>query len=350
MIALALAAMLLAAPATEAKPAPAPADFDRACRDEYGRDLCDEAVRADIRRRFGVEPAEALAGRGVEGVRVFMVDGYSRDMPLISVLWADETAAPVLETRVLTRDSFRVMTAPANRWTVESVGTLMRLTLTSEERVGRYGPPAADGSPPPPVLCLHAWVSITEVLDAGRVHRRIRTACGDDAVFDGGYLLSTTALNGQDGCWALDASLYRNDSTRLVACASLMGDTPYDAAEIHNRLSGRVFARPGETALDDLSAMMAPDLTVRWPDQPASQGPTAVASAWHKRTQNPGRARLWIQSATASKQGVTVTGLLSEQRGEDESVEAAFSQTWTKDKRYIWRLTDWTIQPFAKRR
>jgi ketosteroid isomerase-like protein len=346
MMALALAAMLLAQP-SEASP---PRAFDRACMDEYARDLCDEAMRAEIRRRLGAEPAEDLARQGVEGVRVFMVDGYSRDMPMVSVLWSDPAATPVIETRSPSRDGFNLRTAPAKAWTAETTRTLMRLTRTSQERVERD--PAPDWKDPtrPLTLCLHAWVSITEAIEAGKVHRRIRTACGDDPIFDGGFQLSTAALAAYDSCRALDGSLYRNDSARLGACATLEGDNPYNAAQIHNRLNRPSFDRPTATALDDLAAMMSPDLVVSWPDRPQSQGPQAIATAWQARTQGDSRARLWIKSVTGSERTVKVTGLMFEQRGDDQDVEAEFTQTWTKDKGFAWRLTEWTIQPFSKRK
>ena len=57
--------------------------IDRDCKDEYGRNLCEARLRDFIVRSFKLEPAESLPPTRAPQLRVFMIDGYSQDLPAL---------------------------------------------------------------------------------------------------------------------------------------------------------------------------------------------------------------------------------------------------------------------------
>lgn len=131
--------------------------FDRLCMDAYARDHCDRGQRDEIERSFRVPPAEFLAKQGWQGVRVFMVDGYSNDMPLLTVLHR-RSGPQALEVRGPSRD-VRTLEATPGPELEAAARTLLASTAASP-----VAPPeVSDGS-----VCLHAWVAYIEVLDGGR--------------------------------------------------------------------------------------------------------------------------------------------------------------------------------------
>ena len=97
MKAILLAATILLTPAAAGAAEP---KFDRDCMDDYGRDLCDAKTLQAIRESFQAPPVETLAKDGWAGVRVYLVDGYSHDLPMVTI--ARKGDGPVeVETRAL---------------------------------------------------------------------------------------------------------------------------------------------------------------------------------------------------------------------------------------------------------
>ncbi|MFZ5670065.1 MAG: hypothetical protein ACOY4K_11270 [Pseudomonadota bacterium] len=341
MIALALAAALAAAePGAEAHP------FDRACMDDYGRDLCDPGMRAEIRAKFGVPSAEDLARQGFEGVRVFTVNGYSRDMPLISVLRRPMGQA-TLEVRV---DGGATMTTPASAWTWRVADSLADLAKASPPHPPEIPPAVStkggnDDDDVAITICLHAWVTVTEVISRGRVTTRIRNACGEDPLFDGSFFLSTLALRAFSGCFALNPLDYRNDSDRLIGCSHIKGKDGYTSAALYNavRRSPPFGGSWGVTVLPE--QWLAEDVVVEQVDEPDQAGRVAVAAAWPFR---PGRGgvRLFVDSVDAGFETGAVTGIVERDLEDGKLVSAPFTQHWVNTKG-VWRLKRWTIGEFA---
>lgn len=331
-----LATALLAVAAPEASSSKR---GDGVCLDEYGRDLCDPAVRSGIRERFGLEPAETLAREGVEGVRVFMVDGYSNDMPVMSVLRRGKQP-PVLEVRVK-GDEPKVMTAEPSLWTQEVASSLGRLVRESPSRTAPPREAAKPGGKELPVICLHAWTTVVESLKDGKVEARFRRACGDEPIFDGAYTLATQALTAFPACQMLDPKQYRNDSARLVGCAALAGAVPQYAAEVRNRLGSPAFSFSPQASRADVEALLAKDAVLEWPDQPALQGQTEIAAFWKaSKIINP-----HIAMVEADQSRVVATGQVRRRVGEEAQI-ARFTQEWVREN-HLWRIRRWTVEPFT---
>lgn len=335
MIGAVLAAMLLAAPV-----APAPKDdpaalVREACGDDDGRDLCDRAVQEKIRLALDAEPAEALARRGVQGVRVFMVNGYGNDQPMVAILWEGK-AAPAIEVRV-DRGEIQpsILTLPGNSWHRASTRTLARLVRTSPSRQSDEQGPNAEGEL---VICLHAWVAVVEAIEGGRVHRRIRNACGDDPVFDGAFQFATMALGVSEACSAVDADSYRNDWGRLAVCPAILGPNVNGAAAVYEMSSGSVLETPTyphDMTLDNLAA----EVSWRSPGQTAS-GPEAVAAAWRGFAAD-GRASHWVRTATGKGAVVLVEGIAI-RRSDEGTCHADSRQEW-RQAEGRWRLVSWSL-------
>lgn len=337
MIAAALAAFLLAGePAAAAAPRP----FDRACMDDYGRDLCDPAMRAGIRRKFGVPPAEDLAAQGVEGVRAFMVNGYSRDMPLVTVL-RPRGGEAALAFHVPDRPEL-ARSAPASRWQWQVSQALGGLASAAPEQ------PAPAPAPKGEVrICLHPWVAVVEVIAGGKVTTRVRNGCVEDGVYDGAYSLSTEALRSFEGCTALEPRNYRNDVERLYGCAILRGDDGHAEAELLNWIHlTPLVDTPGPRGLA-LQDWLAPDVAVLTPEGQTLSGPEAVGGLV-ARQEALGAAVGVSAIAADGLGGATVKGKLYLEGPGDQESAAPYEQAWRLDDDGNWRMKTWKIEPFAK--
>lgn len=339
MKAILLAAMLLltlAAPATAAGPR-----FDRDCMDSYGRDLCDAGMLKAIRESFGAPPVDSLVGDGWSGVRVYLVDGYSNDLPMVTI--ARKAGGPLeMESRVLRPEGGpRVYRTGASEWAVRVSDLYAGLVRESPLRVGR--PAAGPGGPP--VICLHAWVAVVEVFDAKAVHRRVRNACGADPVFDGGLEMSRLAFEQIDGCHLLDKGHYRGHPQRLEACARLNGDPLSVAAFVRNRIEEGFSDHPSDLAPDHFAGFFAADATLERGGAVIS-GREATAAAW---TSLLGRgADLQVLDVTAvGDREVKVRARIIQHRQDDRRELAQVEQTWIQDKDYRWRMQRASVGPYT---
>lgn len=313
--------------ATEADDKP----FDRDCMDDYGRDLCDAGEWATIVTSFGLEPAHAVLAQGWRGVRVFTVDGYSHDMPMISVLSRGEDAfgfplESLLEIRgtggggglTLRRDAWFGLQGAA-------AGLQERVAKATERQSGTQAAGRAAqeeggvGEDEVFLMCLHAWVTVTESLTDTGVLRRIRNACGDDPLFNASYDLSAQALRGFPHCNHLDPANYRNESTQLSACLILAGDDRVAAAEVLSIVDG---AEPGE-----LFEFSDPD--IRW------LGSTGEVISGSRAVEAPfselfASAHFWVTDAVGGVDGVVVSGSLERYVGDGIREMTTVRQSWRR--------------------
>lgn len=276
------AACFAAAPAFAQTPALDDEDdffFDRACMDDYGRDLCDQGKWSEIVTNLGLEPAEQAQRAGLRGVRVFTVDGYSRDLPAITILAAADSASTSRDpglvvywekfnTSGTAEPATLARTAPPELW--RKATDLQRLAAASPERQ-----PDQEPGPNPDVisLCLHAWVTVTESLTDAGVLRRVRNACGDDPLFDASFEMSSETLQAFPDCGRINPANHRNAATIVRRCFALDGTDRMAAAEVLNVLDGDM-----ERARH-LSARLAPDVRLTLPDRPVVSGAAAVTEA-----------------------------------------------------------------------
>lgn len=322
---------------------------DDRCRDEYGRDLCDPVMLAKIRASFGVPPAEELAARGVEGVRVFLIDGYSNDRPLVTIL-REPGARPTLEVRAV-RQPPGVISAPATAWQWSVGETLAGLVLASGERPLAEPSSADAGSIPPPRFCLHAWVTIVEAIKDGLVTTRIRSACGDEPLYDGAASLTAMAVSAFRGCSELEVTRYGGDAARLEDCTKLEGRWRLEAVTVLNRLQSSALASSGDAAQVDLETLFAPDAVVAWSQEPDAIGRAAAAARWRTKVEGDRvekRTFVVVNSVRGEDGTVRVTGVIREFRrreGQRKLVlmgEAPFTQDWMLVDR-AWRIVRWDI-------
>lgn len=338
MIAFALSAALAAAGPPTAAP-----KFDRACMDEYGRNLCDSELRADIRAKFGVPEAEALAAQDVSGVRVFLVDGYSNDRPLVSVLRTGE-AEPTLEVRVAgLGDKPMILSATPWRWAVAQ--TLAKTAAAEPETAPSRPPVSQTGNAL--TVCLHAWVVVVEVIDEGKVTRRIRNACDDGAIFEGAYSLTTMALYAAPFCGELQLNAYGGDSSRLTDCALISGRERLSAVAVINRFKSGTLVRDEQISQAVLEDLFAPDAILTQDQEPDVLGPPAISARWRAVFHGKDRIRfLSISGVAGEPGGVRVTGTIKTFRSESGrrvlQGEAPFTQDWRLVNR-SWRIARWHI-------
>ncbi len=311
--------------------------FDRACMDDDGRDLCDQGMWSKIVANFGLEPAELVQRAGFRGVRVFTVDGYGRDMPAITILtpggardpelavhWETFRGAPTAHRARLSR------IAPPDLWRLAA--DLQSLTATSPDRQ-----PTAEKLPDDRVvICLHAWVTVTESLTDSGVTRRIRNACGDDPLFDASYGMSGEALRSFPDCVRIDPANHRNESTILRRCFALDGPDPATAAEVLNLMDGEI----DDTI--DLKAMLAPDVSLTRAGHSDVSGSAAVAEAFADPELT--ETSLYANHVTAEPGRVTASGYIQDYR-EDDLKAATMQLVWVRPGN-DWRIGSIAIGPF----
>lgn len=321
------------AKASAAEPRP----FDRDCMDDYGRDLCDPIMRARIRDKFGVPPAETLAAKGVEGVRVFLVDGYSNDMPLVSIL-RQAGGDATLEVRAADKPP-RLLSTPASAWDWVLASALSDLVRAAPERAT---PPAGKAGP---AMCLHAWVTVTEAIHAGNVTTRIRHACADGPIFEGGASLTRIAIDSFEGCAELMTRRYGGPAAQLSDCTRVRGG--YMAVGLYNAFNDSPAGpgKPGLAATPD--SWLTKDVRLTWAGRDLITGSAAVAAFWEEQT-NGGHTRTLLTAVDpTSEAGVyLVRGFVRLGDGAKGQAQAPFEQAWRIVPGAGWRVTEWAVGAF----
>lgn len=300
--------------------------FDRDCMDDYGRNLCDVADWSGIVATFGIETADVAWTGGWRGVRVFTINGYSNDMPMIAV--RDDGA---LEVRGADRDradahSPAILTRNAPPGAAAAVPALKALVAAAPERPSAENADGDNKEGGVISLCLHAWVTVTEVLGHDGVTRRIRNACGDNPLFNAAFEMSTLALNAIEHCKRLDPDRFRNDSTRLMGCLSLKGSDLFAAADVSN-----LFSEIDEIA--DFASYLTADARVTLPGGSTREALTAAPFDDFD---------FFLSDFDGAPGQVTVTGGLYRLTDDSGSESADMQQVWRLQDGG-WRLTALTI-------
>lgn len=312
--------------------------FDRDCMDDYGRNLCAPEKWHEIVASFQLEPAETLQSQGWRGVRVFTINGYSQDMPMVSVLHTEQSAGGYpsnaqLEVRAARAAGVQVPILKRAAWAGLAFAAADIGKLATASPV-RQSEPAAGGSgagaDDEVVMCLHAWVTVTEVLSEEGVIRRVRNACGDDQLYDAGYELSAKALRGFPDCNRLDPANYRNESAQLNRCMNLEGDDRIAAAELLNLMDGEIFNEPSR-----LVTFATPETRISG----AADGTTLAAALGFGEARV---VRLYTTSVRSLGNDVVVEGSTHWYGHEDDNDKEA-------NVRHVWRKFDgaWRIVEFS---
>jgi hypothetical protein len=224
-------------------------------------------------------------------------------------------------------------------------------------------------SPPEPegsddvvvVMCLHAWVQTVEMANAPRVsfgdepvRRRTESACGGGLTTRYAFWLADLAVEQIPWCHRLSDETERNAITQLNTCLYLAGDR-VAAADLHSaRLAGVQWRREddvdatewrGRFGLNGRPVLNWNGETVRssggWRDD------TLVAFLLARFEEHPDLEFYPVDVEGVDARHVIVRGEAG--YGFDETLMVAdYIQTWEWDLNALeWRLTDWTVGPFA---
>ncbi|PLR27345.1 hypothetical protein SGCZBJ_08085 [Caulobacter zeae] len=321
------------------------------CRGDNHADRCAPEDRARIVAKRGMASADAEAKAGVEAYRAFFVDGYGRERPTIAF-----ERRPGQPPKAVVYAQDRKLEAPASLTAWNKVKTDAQFA----DRALAPLPPAkpADALPN---ICLHAWVSSVEIVNAptreggdDKIRSRTENACGPGLTTQFTFELATLAIQQFPACEALSESKYRNDIERLAACTLLHGDT-LAAAGFASQTGGWLELRR------DLEPAMAWSNWIGTNAKAELNWNGQVAKDDIYRRNNVGKF-LAAQSATArlslypdriegvDGRTVKVTGRvhrasLSEPQVRDS---APSDQTWIWDTGLReWMLKSWTVGAFA---
>ncbi len=331
--------------------------LDRTCLDDNNRDICAPVARAERLTSLGMATAEADAEAGVESYRVFFVDGYGRDMPGF-----------VFERRPGAGPMSVVYGAGGARLEAPVSPAMWDEVVARAEFADRELAPLPAVANPLAGICLHAWSSTVEMTNSPLyrwrsepVRRRTESACNGALTTRFAFFVAEQTLKAQPHCQGLDPDRQRNVVTLVASCMALKGDR-VAAGSLFDQISdGR--PRQGADLTDPFAwqAYLGTNGSPRldWAGQTVvgTQGRTrSVAEFIVARLQERPSLRFYPSTYEATDaRRVVVTGkaYYSEQtEGEAErSFEAEFTQTWVFDPNLSsWMVSDWTVQPFSRRR
>lgn len=348
------------------------AQLDRDCIDNHGWDWCLGDDWAPTVAAFRLEPAEVVQAQGWRGVRVFTVDGYSNDMPMVSVLRkGNDRHTATLEVRSRTYPEYgladsTILTRTAWMELYRDATKLQELLAKSPQSFHDSAELTEIPGEQEAIVCFHAWVTVTESLTDEGVERRIRNACGRDPLYEQSMALSAQALRGFPHCNHLEPGAYRNESSQLAGCLLLRGDDLVAAASLKNEKGGAPGLYPGdEVTRDEWALWLRTDGTGRldWAGEVYQEGAdpnlgqTARSSLadvmiqigailpalmvyqdeYGARTRSEG----WIKGAIAYELG-------EYGEGDYRYMMADYHQEWSRRADGQWQMTNWTVGPFRE--
>lgn len=316
------------------------------CRDDAGVDRCAPGQQAKVRALFGgAEPIEALHAKQVVAYRAFFVDGYGRDMPMVSFeRWPGE------DPEVIVRPAGGKDAPGAEPIRAGLSAKVWETVVREAQHFDRDLAPLPSSTDGPPVLCLHSWVATVEAAEAvgrsGAVapRRKTQSACGSGLAITYAFKLAAMAREAIPACAVLAMDHQRNEVTVLEACTRLHGDR-IAAAEVQNAFARALFVPQAES---ERAPPFSINTRVRltWAGERA-EGSRAARALWRARVAESGNLSLAAQRYEGQTAGrVRVSGEASRAIGGRRQA-AAFEQTWIWDPHLgDWVLEDWTIARF----
>lgn len=324
------------------------------CRDDNHVNRCAPDDRARVVASLGMTSADAEAETGAEAYRAFFVDGYGRERPTIAF-----ERRPGEAPKAVVYAHGRKIEAPASASAWDKVRAGARF---ADRALVELPPPVAKpGEARMPRMCLHAWVTSVEIINApvrddrsDAVRSRTENAC--DSGLTTQFVFETAALAIQQfpACDALKADKYRNDVERLAFCTALYGDT-IAAAGLANQIGGRLTLREDLEPAQAWRAWMGSNAMAEldWAGQ--------VTKDDFRRENNVGKflaaqnlaARLDLTSARIEgldSRRIKVTGRIYRYtRSEPQThEEGPYEQIWIWDTGLReWMLKSWTVGAFS---
>jgi hypothetical protein len=329
IVAVSLAGLWAAAAAAQ----PTPSQSDRNCRDDNLVDRCAPEKQRAVRESFDVPPVEAFEAAGTTVRRAFYVDGYGRDMPVVTF-----SRPPGHAPRVTV--NARVQDGAGELRVVELTAPLSNAVWEEALQRSRHFDRRLEAeTPSTPRLCLHSWVVTVEAWGASpqgprRAPRRsTEDTCEEGLTVAYGFELARLAVGSLPACDRLDPRRHRNDIGRLEACAALSGDT-IAAAEVMN-------AYRASSAEGGWPFVVNSRASLDW------NGETAAGWQAAKALLRAKGGRPWPHRFEGrTERLVRVTGQMT--LGDPSRLEVApFEQTWVKEIGLdAWAIERMTVGPF----
>lgn len=332
-----------------------PTTADRNCGDDNGVDRCNANVQAAVRTRLGIASIEEEAAGGVEAYRAFFVDGYGRDMPVISFERRPGESPKV----VVYGFEGRKISGPLS---AEVWRDIQSESLLADRVLQRPSDGAgADGQAGPSQdICLHSWVQTVEMSNTWPerwrvvpVRRRTEDACGGGLTTRFAFHLAELAVKALPPCEVLDNSRQRNRVTQLATCLNLKGDR-LAAAELRNaRLEFGL--RPGADPANPYAWQAAlgtngsPRLVWAGEEVKTERGQNQNVAQFlvAKHAELPDLTFDQMSFEGIDARQAKVDGYASYEI-DDVTWRANYRQTWVWDPSLLeWMLSDWVVDVFT---
>ncbi|HKX90457.1 MAG TPA: hypothetical protein VJM13_14685 [Sphingopyxis sp.] len=300
---------------TLAQPQPS---ADPGCTDDRGVDRCAEAEQRRMRDLYGVRTIEEHRAAGDQVRRIFYVDGYGRDLVLISFVRAPGDD-PTLWVHYPREEGQR----PAPQQTVVS-GEAFEEAIDRSRTFHRSFVPLDRSDPEFVVVCLHGWVYAIEANDpaipgvgAGRLRRKTESACADGPGAIYARDLQRLALAQLPHCATLEPEYHRNAASILYACRVLGGDR-LAAARALNAAEPLLRFSSGEDP-GALAGVFDERSTIVW-DGVRNEGQGSAAAFWVRKLEENARPNFQVESVHGeSAARMRMTGFLYRYVGPEDA-------------------------------
>ncbi len=205
------------------------AAFDRGCSDNRGNDRCDPEYHSIMRKLYGIESAKTLKSRKLDVRRVYIINGYGRDVIAVTFLRKEDGTAWVeilspawdllkVQPRKLIgtlspSDWKKVveLTSLADNASGSKVSIALALANIEEQ---------TNDSEKPITLCIHGWGAVFETASGDFYAGSCKDEEGVTKAFD--TLPIARAVLPE--CTGFQLDEFRNMASLLAECQLLGGD------------------------------------------------------------------------------------------------------------------------------
>ncbi|MBC6981072.1 hypothetical protein [Caulobacter sp. 17J80-11] len=342
-----LIAMTAAALVCAATPQVARAEPEDGCVDTRW-DWCG-AQLSEALDAHGLKAAEDWSRRGDALIRVFVVDGFGHEKPVVAF------SRRLNDRRVYAYPGdpdyghARSGQVSLTDWEVADAALRAVHTAPSRGDDTNVETELPDGTVEM-VLCTDYWTYLIEAVSDGRVSRRFRTACGDDPLIEHVETLAQLARSRLSPCDLLDIE-HDRPFAALEACAYLYGRET-DAVSVMNRFHSQPFDEADAADPGQVADLFTADAEVRWPDQAPALGREQVAKPWSEMTRSQDAEAYYERVDGVAAGRVVIKGELYVERPSaddpksSDEFSADYTQTWIRDSDGAWRISRWAVQPF----
>lgn len=216
-----------------------------------------------MRALYGVPPVEEHRDAGDQLWRVIYVDGYGRDVVLVTFVRTRGRDPAVWVQYPQHEGAARI--EPLEGRVPQQIWNQVRERARHFDRTFKLQP---EEDPAIRMICLHGWVSVIEAVErrfgsrlAG-IRRKTERSCEDGPGTRFAWELQQLTVPLFPHCAALDREQHRNAAMILDACRFLHGDR-LAAAEVFNLAAGFRFVSRAENA-HRIAGRFASETTIDW--------------------------------------------------------------------------------------